>query len=128
MNLADGRLATKVRKTIRSAAAVLVFGLIAPTVSSAEAAADFPSTVAEILNGQTDGPMSRMNPQKKSAMIQCVNGVLAGLPNGQKRYVLEGTDFQDREQRFGKVVLANRAEWKQKIAEGCAKIALSGGV
>jgi hypothetical protein len=128
MDLADG-LVTKVRKAIRSAAAVLVVGLIAPAVSSsAQAAADFPSTVAEILNGQTDGPMSRMSPEKKNAMIQCVNGVLTGLPNGQKRYVLEGTDFQDREKRFGKVVLENRAEWKQKIADGCAKIALSGGI
>ena len=127
MDLIDG-LVTKVRKAVRSAAVIWVFGLIVSTFLSASAAADFPSTVAEILNGQTDGPMSRMSPQKKNAMIQCVNGVLTGLPNGQKRYVLEGTDFQDREKRFGKVVLENRAEWKQKIADGCAKIALSGGV
>jgi hypothetical protein len=127
MDLIDG-LVTKVRKAVRSAAVIGALGLIVPTVPPASAAADFPSTVAEILNGQTDGPMSRMSPQKKNAMIQCVNGVLTGLPNGQKRYVLEGTDFQDREKRFGKVVLENRAEWKQKIADGCAKIALSGGV
>ncbi len=128
MDLIDG-LVTKVRKAIRSAAAILVLRADCVDVHVvSEAAADFPSTVAEILNGQTDGPMSRMSPQKKNAMIQCVNGVLTGLPNGQKRYVLEGTDFQDREKRFGKVVLENRAEWKQKIADGCAKIALSGGV
>lgn len=88
----------------------------------------FASVVTEILQAQTDGPLGRMSPQKKAAMIGCVNKTLADMPNGKKRYVLEGTDYEDREHRFGKVVLENRAEWKQKIARGCSSIAVSGGV
>jgi hypothetical protein len=51
-----------------------------------------------------------------------VNDVLANLPNGMKRFVLAATDYEDMESRFGKVVMDNRAEWKQKIAQGCAHI------
>ena len=53
-----------------------------------------------------------------------MNEVLTDLPNGKKRYVIEAASFDDLEQRFGKVVMENRAEWKQKIAQGCARIVI----
>jgi hypothetical protein len=90
-------------------------------------AADFPSVVAEVMNGQKDGPLTRMSAGKKQAMIQCVIGALAGVPAGKKRYVQEGATYDEREDRFGEVVMANRAEWKQKITKACANLAVSGG-
>ena len=51
-----------------------------------------------------------------------MNQVLAGLPNGKKRFVIEAASYDEMEDRFGKVVMENRAEWKQRIAQGCAHI------
>jgi hypothetical protein len=48
--------------------------------------------------------------------------VLADLPNGKKRFVIEGANYDEQQDRFGEVVMANRAEWKQKIARSCAHI------
>jgi hypothetical protein len=88
------------------------------------AADDFPSVVEEILDGQTDGPLAQMGPAKRRTMTECVIDALAPLARGKKRYVVEGADFEEREQRFGKVVYENHAEWQKKIADACAQIAL----
>jgi hypothetical protein len=90
-------------------------------------AADFPSIVAKVLNSQTDGRIAKLDPATKQEMVNCVNGVLAGLPNGKKKFVVEGANYDEQESRFGKVVKENRAEWEQKIAKGCGQIAMRGG-
>ncbi len=88
------------------------------------AAADFPTVVEEILDNQTDGPLARMAPAKRRAMTSCVVAALEPLASGKKRFVLEGSDFEEREHRFGRVVDENHAEWRQKIARACSQIAL----
>jgi len=88
-------------------------------------AAEFPDVVEEILSSQTEGPMSELQGQKKVRMIECVNRVLVDLPKGRKRYVLEGSDYDEREKRFGKVMFENHAEWQQRLARGCADTSLS---
>jgi hypothetical protein len=104
------------------AAATLFFLSISPA-----SAADFPSIVAKVLNSQTDGRIAKLDPATKQEMVNCVNGVLAGLPNGKKKFVAEGANYDEQESRFGKVVKENRAEWEQKIAKGCGQIAMRGG-
>jgi hypothetical protein len=104
------------------AAATLFFLYVSPAP-----AADFPSIVANVLNSQTDGRIAKLDPATKQQMVNCVNGVLAGLPNGKKKFVVEGANFDEQESRFGKVVKENRAEWEQKIAKGCGQIAMRGG-
>ena len=52
--------------------------------------------------------------------------MLAELLKAKQRYRVEGKSYEERETRFGKVVQENRAEWKQKIAKGCASVALAG--
>jgi len=89
-------------------------------------AADFPSVVATILNNQSDGRIAKLEPATKQEMVNCVNRVLAGLPNGKKRFVVEGANYNEQEDRFGKVVKENRAEWEQKIAKGCGQIVMRG--
>lgn len=106
-----------------AAVAAAAFNVV-PTIA---VAAEFPAVVAEILHGQKTGRISEMGQEQKRAMIDCVNTVLAKLPNGKKRYVMQGANFEDREHRFGEVVQENHAEWKQKIARGCSSIALSRG-
>lgn len=110
--------------TLRAAIALAVLGLF--QVPTASLAADFPTVVEEILRSQTEGLISELEEEAKSALIACVKKVLEGLPNGQKRYVVQGETFEERERRFGKVVQDNHAEWKQNIARGCASVALSG--
>jgi hypothetical protein len=92
------------------------------STSVAVAGPDFPSAVAQILMNQQDGPVSRLDEGRKQQLIACVNTVLAELPNGKKRFVLEAANFDELEDRFGVVVMENRAEWKQKIARSCAHI------
>ena len=91
-------------------------------VSPAAAGPAFPSAVQQILMHQDHGPVSRLPAEKKRELISCVNQVLVGLPNGKKRFVTEAPSYGEMESRFGKVVMENRAEWKQKIAAGCASI------
>ena len=110
-------------RQINRAAALVVFGALALAVNTtAIAAPDFPTAVQQVLQAQQDGPVSRLADDKKAELISCVNGVLTELPNGKKRYVVEAASFDELEDRFGKVVMENRAEWKQKIARSCAHI------
>jgi len=106
--------------------AVAAFGMLAVALtgafSPAAARITFPAAVEQILRHQTSGPVSRLPPPKKNELISCVNRVLAELPNGRKRYVIQAASFDELEFRFGKVVMENQAEWKQKIARGCAHI------
>jgi hypothetical protein len=110
-------------KTIGAAAAL---GMLAVAVtgafSPAVAGITFPAAVEQILRHQTTGPVSRLPAGKKNELISCVNQVLADLPNGQKRYVVQAASLDELEDRFGRVVMENQAEWKQKIARGCAHI------
>ncbi len=113
-------------KAILGAASAL--GILAAVaigaVSPAAAGVSFPAAVGQILRHQQSGPVSRLPADKKNALIVCVNEVLADLPNGKKRYVVAATSFDEIEARFGKVVTENHAEWKQKIAKGCAHIVI----
>jgi hypothetical protein len=106
----------------RRAAAALFIVFASPAL-----AADFPTVVANILNSQTDGRIAKLDPATKRDMIACVNRVLAGLPGGKKRFVVEGASYSEQQSRFGKVVKENRAEWEQKIAQGCGQIAMRKG-
>jgi hypothetical protein len=112
--------------SLRNIAASLALGAFVSLPPPA-AAEDFPDVVSEILNRQVEGPISVMSEKTKEAMVTCVNTVLEALPKGKKRFILAGEDYEERESRFGKVLYQNRAEWVQKIARGCASIALSGG-
>jgi hypothetical protein len=82
----------------------------------------FPRAVEQVLLNQQTGPVSKLPTAKKRELIACVNQVLAGLPSGKKRFVTEAAGYDELEDRFGKVVMENRAEWKQKIAASCASI------
>ena len=107
----------------RTAGALVVFGAV---ISAAPAnAANFGAVVEKVLMSQQSGPVAKLNADGKRQLVACVNKVLAGLPAGKKRYVSEAASFDEMQQRFGKVVMENRAEWKQKIAKSCASIAMA---
>jgi hypothetical protein len=120
---AKGRLQQRMLRPASLGAALALFLFC---ISPAPAA-DFPSIVAKVLNSQTDGRIAKLDPATKQEMVNCVNGVLAGLPSGKKKFVAEGASYGEQESRFGKVVKENRAEWEQKIAKGCGQIAMRGG-
>ena len=85
---------------------------------------DYPRAVEKVLLHQDNGPVSKLPTDRKRDLIACVNQVLAGLPSGKKRFVTEAASYDELEDRFGKVVMENRAEWKQKIAASCASSAV----
>jgi hypothetical protein len=105
-----------------------ILGTLALTISAvsaftpAMAGASFPAVVEKVLMNQTNGPVSKLTPDKKRELISCVNQVLADLPNGRKKFIVQAVSYEDMEHRFGTVVMENRAEWKQRIARGCAHI------
>ena len=108
----------------------VMLGLVVMTLAAPQnaAAADFPSVVTQILMSQSTGAMSRMSETKKRLMIACVIKSLQGVPNPRKRYVVEGANLDEQEHRFGEVVMADRAKWKQQIAHDCSSIAVQGGI
>ena len=95
--------------------------------ASPAAAADFSANVREILDHQTDGPLAEMDGAKRTAMTACVVQTLQRLPKGKQKYITDGTNLEEREHRFGKIVDDNHAEWRQKIAAACAEIAMDQG-
>jgi hypothetical protein len=110
-------------RAILGAAALGILAAVASgAVSQAAAGPSFPTAVEQVLMHQSEGPVSRLPADKKRELVACVNDVLAGLPNGKKRFVTEAASYDELEDRFGKVVMENRAEWKQRIAQGCAHI------
>ena len=109
------------RKTILGAAALAIVAASVIT-TPAFAGASFPAVVEKVLMNQTDGPVSKLPADKKRELITCVNQVLAELPNGRKKFVTAASSYDEMEHRFGTVVMENRAEWKQRIARGCAHI------
>jgi hypothetical protein len=111
-------MATKV--FLRATAALIVASSVFAATSAT--AVTFPRAVEQILMAQTDGPLAKLDDGRKREMVSCVNDVLAGLPKGKQRFVVEAASFDELENRFGKVVMENRAEWKQKIAKNCAHI------
>jgi hypothetical protein len=88
------------------------------------AATDFPTVVRQILDSQTDGPLSQMSAKKRRAMTDCVVASLEPLPRGKKRFIVEGANFEQQEHRFGQVVDEDNAKWRQNIARACAEIAV----
>jgi hypothetical protein len=116
----------KTEMGIRSILGAAAFGIVAAlasgAVSPAAAGPSFPSAVEKILMNQQTGQVSKLPLAKKRELIVCVNQVLAQLPNGKKRFVTEAASYDEMEDHFGKVVLENRAEWKQRIAQSCASI------
>ena len=105
-----------------AASAMLISAL---TASSAMAGSNFTQIVEQVITSQQDGRVSKLDEGTKRELASCVNTVLAGLPAGKKRFITEGATFDEMQDRFGKVVMENRAEWKQKIAGACAKIVVS---
>ncbi len=108
---------------IRAAGALVVAGAL--LTSGPANAGSFGSIVEKVLMSQQSGPVAKLDADRKRELVSCVNGVLAGLPAGKKRYVAEATSFDQMQDRFGEVVMENRAEWKQKIAKRCASIAMA---
>jgi hypothetical protein len=106
---------------VAAALGVLALG-VGFAVPAGAAGVNFPSAVEQVLLSQEDGPVSQLSQEKKLQLIVCVNDVLAALPSGKKRFVIEAASFDELEDRFGQVVMENRAEWKQKIARSCAHI------
>lgn len=110
------------KKSVFAAAAALTIVAASAGFSPASAGPTFPAAVEQILMNQNDGPVSKLPADKKRELIVCVNEVLAELPNGKKKFVISAASYDELEQRFGSVVMENRAEWKQRIARGCAHI------
>jgi hypothetical protein len=122
-NVRWGWIKLMASKKVRAATALGVLAVaLTGAFSPAAAGITFPAAVEQILRNQTTGPVSRLPADKKTQLIGCVNQVLADLPNGKKRFVIQAANFDELEDRFGKVVMENQAEWKQKIARGCAHI------
>lgn len=95
-----------------------------PLLATPADAASFPSVVRTILDSQTEGRIAQMGRDQRARMTDCVISTLSGLPNGKKRYIVEGASLDEQEDRFGEVVQEDRAKWKQKIATACSKIAV----
>lgn len=101
---------------------VVVAAIGAP--ASTSFAADFATAVQTVLMGQKDGPITELDDAKKSEMVACVTKVLADAPGAARRYVEEAEGFEQTEDRFGELVMANAAEYKQKITKECGDIVL----
>ena len=106
-----------------TAGALVALGTV---MASAPAyAGSFDAIVEKVLMNQRDGVVGKLPADRKRQLVSCVNGVLAELPAGRKRYVAEAVSLDQMQDRFGEVVMENRAEWKQKIAKKCARIAMA---
>jgi len=107
---------------IRSSIPTIFLTLV--LVASPAAAASFPAVVRAVLDAQTDGRLAKMSSERRARMTDCVIASLAGLPDGKKRFIVEGASLDEQQDRFGDVVQEDRAKWKQHIAQSCSRIAI----
>ena len=91
--------------------------------TSAGEAADFNSAIEQVLLKQQE--IVDLDRSRRGQMIACVKQALADVPAGRQRYVEEAASYDEMESRFGEVVLADRAKFKQKITQECGSIAVS---
>ena len=99
------------------AAAVLL------AATSAGYAADFNRAVSTVLKKQE--AITKLPKDKQGEMIACAQKVLAKVPAGKKRYLEEAKGYDQTESRFGEIVLADQARFKQEITKVCGSIAVS---
>jgi hypothetical protein len=85
-------------------------------------AQDFSAAVQTVLSKQKE--ITELDADRQVEMIACANRVLAEVPGEKQRYVAEAANFDEMESRFGEVVLADRAEFKQKITKECGSIVM----
>lgn len=105
------------RLTTVLAAAAVVIGS-----ASAGHAASFNSAVETVLKQQKR--IQELDAERQSQMIACVKQTLTVVPAERQAYVAEATDFDEMEERFGEVVLANQAEFEKLITRECGGIAI----
>ncbi len=86
-------------------------------------AATFNSVVQTVLVKQPR--IAELTPQRRREMIACVQKVLEQVPRPKQQYVAEARDYNQMEDRFGEVVLADRAKFKQRITQQCGGIVAS---
>jgi hypothetical protein len=85
-------------------AVAIVVGVAAFSGASGASAAEFSTVVRQILDNQTDGPLTEMDSDKRAEMTSCVIDTLQGLPSGLQRRIVEAGDLEAQEDEFGKVV------------------------
>ena len=91
--------------------------------ASAGNAAEFSSAVEQVLMKQKE--ITDLDAGRRAQMIACVKQSLQAVPAGKQRYVEEAANYDEIESRFGEVVLADNAKFKQKITKDCGEIAVS---
>jgi hypothetical protein len=90
--------------------------------ASAGHAASFNSVVETVLMQQKR--IKELDADRQGQMIACVKKTLAVVPAERQSYVAAATDFDEMEERFGEVVLANQAEFEKLITRECGGIAI----
>ena len=111
-------------KVFSMGAKALAVAALVSVPASASYAADFETAVATVLMGQKDGRIAELDEAKKKQLIACVNKVLADVPGAQRDYLEAAEGFRETEDRFGEIVMANQAEYKQKITKECGDLAV----
>jgi hypothetical protein len=109
------------RQAVRNLAVVAMLLPAAPAL-----AADFPTVIKNILDHQSDGPLTEMEPDKRAKMTDCVIQTLSALPSGLQRKIVDAGGLEEQEHAFGQVVDADHAKWRQTIAKECGHIATDG--
>jgi hypothetical protein len=102
--------------TVLAAAAFVIVS------ASGSYAASFNSAVEKVLVQQKE--IKELDSAARGQMVACVQKVLAEVPGEKQSYVAEAANFEEMEDRFGEVVLANQAEFKQMITKECGSIVM----
>ena len=93
------------------------------TSSGAAAAASFNSVVETVLSKQPQ--ITDLSADRRREMIACVQKVLEQVPPPKRDYVAQAKNYDEMENRFGEVVMADRARFKQRITRECGNIVAS---
>jgi hypothetical protein len=100
---------------------VAVVGFLA--TASASHADAFRSAVEKVL--VQDKRVANLDQAHRADMFACVEKVLERAPKPAKRAIAEASSFDEMQDRFGKLVMANRAKLEQAIASKCGHIVVN---
>ena len=101
--------------------AAFLAATVAPTAASvASENSRFTAAVARVLSGLKNDFFDEWTAAEKREFIACAQGIMASVPQGRKRYVLQARNQSEQRQRFDEIAQDNNAAVKQKIARDCS--------
>ena len=107
---------------VRTVTACVAMGVLLGSTSASFADA-FATVVQKVL--MQDEQVKGLEPARQKEMIACATKALANVPPPTKRKVAQAANLDEMQDRFGQMVMADRAKYQKEITAACGEIMMN---